>query len=224
MTAPHAPTLKPVRDVPDEELVTHVLAGETDAFALLMRRHNQRLYRVVRGITGDNASAEDALQQAYVSAYRHLNQFEGRAQFGSWLRRIAVREALRIRREAARRRDIHERAEKVRVITFPDSPEKKLSAREWARLLGLAIDELPHTYRVVLIMRKVEHMTTEETAELLSLSPENVRIRLHRARKLLADRLYDRVGDAVDEVYEFGGARCDRIVARVLHSVGLETL
>jgi len=222
MATPRARTLKLLHDVPDEDLVTLVLQGGTDAFALLMRRHNQRLYRVVRGITGDHASAEDALQQAYVSAYRHLGQFQGRAQFGTWLRRIAVREALRSRRETARRRDLHEEAEKARVIPFPATSEKRLSAREWARLLGAAIDELPDAYRVVLIMRKVEHMTTEETAEMLSLSPENVRVRLHRARKLLADRLYDRVGEAVDEVYEFGGVRCDRIVARVLH--GLELL
>lgn len=221
MAVPRAQARSPSVDPTDEHLVALVLQGATDAFALLMRRHNQRLYRVVRGITGNDASAEDALQQAYVSAYRHLGQFEGRAQFGTWLRRIAVREALRSRRDARRLRELHEEAERARVIAFPVTAENKLSAREWARLVGAAIDELPDAYRIVLIMRKVEHMSTEETAEMLSLSLENVRIRLHRARKLLADRLYDRVGEAVDEVYEFGGARCDRIVARVLDVLGL---
>jgi RNA polymerase sigma-70 factor (ECF subfamily) len=220
MTTSSARTVKPLADASDEDIVAHVLRGGTDAFALLMRRHNQRLYRIARGITGIDASAEDVLQQAYVSAYRHLGQFQGRAQFGTWLRRIVVREAMRSRRQAERRRAVHEEA-KAHVIEFPAPPEQRLSARQWALLVGAAIDELPNAYRVVLIMRKLEQMSTEETAEVLSLSPENVRIRLHRARKLLADRLYDRVGAAADEVYEFGGPRCDRIVARVLDDLGL---
>ncbi|MGB5811404.1 MAG: RNA polymerase sigma factor [Polyangiales bacterium] len=212
---------KALDELTDEDLVVSVLEGGSDGFALLMRRYNQRLYRVVRGITGDDANAEDALQQTYLSAYRNLGQFRGKARFGSWLRRIAVREALRDRRAAARRGEIHEEAQRSGVIPFPSSPEKRLSAREWARLLGATIDELPERYRIVLVMRKVEHMSTEETAEMLSMSSENVRIRLHRARKMLADRLYDEIGEAVDEVYEFGGIRCDRIVSGVLIALGL---
>ena len=200
----------------DELLVERVLAGEIEAFALLMRRYNQRLYRLVRGITGDDASAEDVLQQTYVSAYRHLAQLDGRARFAGWIRRIAVREALRQRQDTTRRQVVYEEAEQASVIPFPTAPETRLSAREWARILGQAIDELPDPYRIVLTMRKLEQMSTEETAEALSLSPENVRIRLHRARRLIADRLYERFGDAADEIYEFGGVQCDRIVMSVI--------
>jgi len=205
----------------DESLVLAVLRGDTDSFAMLMRRYNQKLYRIVRGITGDDATAEDAMQQAYLSAYRYLAQLRGQARFGPWLKRIAVREALRARRESARHNALQQRADHANVVSFPSPTEQRLAAREWARLVETAIDQLPDAYRAVLVMRKIEHLSTEETAELLGTSIENVRVRLYRARKLLADRLYDRAGDAFDEVYEFGGARCDRTVVRVLQQLGL---
>ena len=214
-------TLESVGDRTDESLVGDVLRGDVGAFSLLMRRYNQKLYRIVRGITGDDASAEDAIQQAYLSAYRYLGQLRGQAQFGAWLKRIAVREAFRARREAARFRELRQDTAHAQVIAFPSPPEQRLAAREWARLVEAAIDELPDAYRAVLVMRKVEHLSTEETAELLGVSPENIRVRLFRARKLLSDRLYDRAGDALDELYEFGGERCDRIVAHVLAQLRL---
>ena len=186
-----------------------------------MQRYNQKLYRIVRGITGDDATAEDAIQQAYLSAYRHLGQLEGRARFGAWLKRIAVREALHIRRQNARFGALKQEAGRANVVPFPSLPEQRLAAREWARLVETAIDELPDEYRAVLVMRTIEHLNTAETAELLGVSHELIRVRLHRARKLLSDRLYDRAGEALDEVYEFGGARCERIVAQVLAQLKL---
>lgn len=200
----------------DASLVEEVLRGNLEAFSVLMRRYNQQLYRIVRGMTGDDATAEDVVQQAYLSAYRHLEQLEERAHVGAWLKRIAVREAFRARREAARLGLLRKEAEHAKVVPLPSAPEQRLAAREWVQLVQAAIDELPDAYREVLVMRKVEHLSTEETADLLAVSQQNVRVRLHRARKLLAERLYDRAGDAFDELYEFGGARCDRIVAGVL--------
>lgn len=214
-------TVESAGDPTDEFLVGEVLLGDVDAFSMLMRRYNQKLYRIVRGITGDDASAEDAIQQAYLSAYRYLGQLRGQARFGAWLKRIAVREALRARREAAQLRELRQDTAHAQVIAFPSPPEQRLAAREWARLVETAIDELPDAYRAVLVMRKVEHLSTEETAELLGVSSENVRVRLFRARKLLSDQLYDRAGDALDELYEFGGERCGRIVAQVLAQLRL---
>lgn len=205
----------------DEQLVDLVLGGDVDSFAVLMRRHNQRLYRVVRGFVGDASTAEDILQQTYVLAYRGLAQFERRAKFSTWLTRIAVREALRTRRRAARVEEVHERANLVRVIELTRSPEDHAAIKEWTRALERAIDELPEEYRTVLVLRRVEQMDTDETAALLGLSPENVRVRLHRARALLKEVLFQRVGDSLDEVYEFGGKRCDGIVARVLAELSL---
>lgn len=221
MPTTRAQTLQSSQDATDESLVEDVLRGNIDAFSLLMRRHNQKLYRIVRGITGDDASAEDAIQQAYLSAFRSLGQLRGQARFGAWLKRIAVREAFRIRRDSARRGELSRQAEAAKVVPFPSPPEQRLAARQWARLVEAAIDELPDGYREVLVMRKVEHLSTEQTAELLGVSQENVRVRLYRARKLLANRLYDRAGDALDEVYEFGGERCGRIVALVCAQLGL---
>lgn len=206
----------------DECLVKRVLDGALDVFAVLMRRHNQRLYRVVRGITGNDATAEDVLQQAYVSAYRHLHQFEGRSRFGTWLTKIAVREAVRVRRREAAAY-VHDREVWAQVIAFPSSTEDRMSAREWARLLERTIDEIPESYRSVLVLRSVDQLSTEETAEILGLSPENVRVRLHRARKLLEEALFERNGSAIEEVYEFGGHRCDRTTARVMDILGLVT-
>ena len=211
---------RPRAEEPNHLLVVAVLRGDTDSFSLLMRRYNQKLYRIVRGITGDDAIAEDAIQQAYLAAYRNLAQLRDQAQFGAWLKRIAVREAFRLRHDAARHALEHETIS-ANLLPFRSPPEERLAARQWVRLVEAAIDELPSAYRAVLVMRKVEHLSTEETAELLSVSTENVRVRLHRARKLLADRLYDDAGDAFDEVYEFGGARCDRIVTNVLRQLEL---
>ena len=208
-------------DKTDEDLVAQVQNGDTEAFAVLIRRYNQRLYRVVRGIAGDDASAEDALQQTYMSAFRHLSQLRRGARFASWLRRIAVREALRGRRERDRMQPLHEAAASAQILPFPGISEGQLSAREWARFVEAAIDELPETYRAVLVMRRLEHLTTGETAKLLGLSEWNVRIRLHRARKLLKNRLHGKVGEAVDEVYEFGGVRCARITERVMRALSV---
>ena len=201
---------------PDEYLVKKILAGNDDAFAVLMRRHNQRLYRLIRGITKDPVSAEDVLQQTYVSAYRHLAQFEGRAQFGTWLTRIAVNEALRSRRGAARVIHLEEHVARSRISEQTRSPEHQTAARQWTQLLEHAIDRLAEDYRAVVLLRLVERLDTEETADILGISTQNVRVRLHRARLQIRDDLFREVGDAIDEVYEFGGQRCDRTVRMVM--------
>jgi len=200
----------------DEDLVAQVRGGEDDAFAALMRRHNQRLYRLIRAITRDPVSAEDVLQQAYVSAYRHLDQFEGRSKFGTWLTRIAVNQALRARRGAARTIELESRVSRSGLLDRPRSPEDRVAAKEWAELLERAIDRLPTQYRTVLVLRLVERLDTDATAEVLGISPQNVRVRLHRARIMIKDDLFEQVGEAIDEVYEFGGQRCDRTVQMVM--------
>lgn len=221
MATTDTPRLESRDTATDDSLVHDVLRGDADSFSLLMRRYNQKLYRIVRGITGDDAATEDAIQQAYLSAYRNLAGLRDPTQFASWLKRIAVREALRVRRDTARQSALERRNADANVVPLHPPPEQRLAARQWARLVEAAIDQLPDAYRAVLVMRKVEHLSTEETATLLGTSPENVRVRLHRARKLLADRLCECAGDAFTEVYEFGGARCDGLVSRVLQALQL---
>ncbi len=202
----------------DEAVVREVCAGEVARFEILMRRHNQRLFRTARAILRDDAEAEDVVQQAYLAAYAKLDQFRGDARFSTWLTRIAVHEALRRMRKHGRLSDLD-------VVTAADdaamnaparSPEDDASGGELRALLEEAIDALPESYRVVFVMRDVEELDTRETAECLSLSEEAVRVRLHRARKALREWLYERADTLTADAFGFAGERCDRIVAFVL--------
>jgi RNA polymerase sigma-70 factor (ECF subfamily) len=205
----------------DDEIVRRVLDGDLVLFELLMRRHNQRVYRAIRSILRDDAECEDVMQEAYVRAYEHLNQFEGRAQFSTWLTRIAVNEALR--RLAARGRmealDMQYDAEDEPTLERASdeaTPELHVSQTEAAGLLEQAILALPLPYRTVLVLRDVEEMSTAETAEAVSLTETNVKVRLHRAHQLLREELYSRVGASAAQAFGFHAVRCDRVVSAVL--------
>src|SRR5690349_21080858 len=208
--------------LPDEEVVRRVLQGETALFELIMRRYNQRIYRVARAILRDDAEAEDVMQDAYVRAYQHLSQFEGRAKFTTWLTRIAVHEALaraerRGRFEPYINDDPTFEGDPMAFVPSKDrSPEQQASNRELGDLLENAILELPETYRTVIIMRDIEEMTTAETADVLGITEENVKVRLHRARALLRDELYSRAGASSSEAFTFLAPRCDRVVKAVM--------
>jgi len=211
--------------LPDEEVAARVLGGERELFEILMRRYNQRLYRVARGILGDDAEAEDVMQDAYVRAYHHLDQFAGRARFATWLTRIAVHEAL----ARARRR-----GRVVEIDAMPDTrkdslpalasaerdPERRAIDRNLRTVLEGAIDELPAPYRLVLLLRDVEGLSTAATAESLGLEVPAVKTRLHRARGMLRRSLAEQAGAVSREAFSFQGARCDRVVAGVLARIG----
>jgi len=205
----------------DEEVVRRVLDGETDLFELIMRRYNQRLYRVARAILRDDSEAEDVMQDAYVRAYGHLSQFAGRSQFATWLTRIAIHEALaRVQR---RKKTDQLGANKwndgegeMNIAATALNPEEQLSASELGRALESAILSIPEQYRLVLMMRDVEQLSTSETATALDLSEENVKVRLHRARAMVRKNLFAQVGSEAPRAFGFMGERCDRVVARVM--------
>jgi RNA polymerase sigma-70 factor (ECF subfamily) len=210
--------------LPDEEVVKSVLAGDTAMFEILMRRHNQRLYRIARAILHDDAEAEDLIQDSYVRAYQHLRQFEGRARFSTWLSRIAVHEALARRRRRGRYEEMkpmsedqgERQGEKMdRFASSEPSPEQQVSSLETRRLLEHAIVALPEIYRTVFVMRDVEDMDTADTAAVLEISEENVKTRLHRARALLRKRLYAQARTSAAEAFPFHAVRCDRVVRNV---------
>jgi RNA polymerase sigma-70 factor (ECF subfamily) len=206
----------------DEDVVARVLAGETELYEIIMRRYNQRLFRVARAILHSNDEAEDVMQDAYVRAYEHLNQFLGRARFSTWLTRIAIHEALaRVQKKnRSQELDAMISQEKEAALTAPSvSPEQQASQAEAARLLEEAILTLPDHYRVVVMMRDIEEMSTMETAEALELSEDNVKIRLHRARSLLREELLARVHESRSKVFPFMGERCDRVVKAVLTTI-----
>jgi RNA polymerase sigma-70 factor, ECF subfamily len=211
----------------DEEIVRRILHGDLALFELLMRRHNQRVYRAIRSILRDDCESEDVMQDAYVRAYEHLAQFEGRAQFSTWLTRIAVNEALK--RLAARGKldPLDEERYEEEDGTMPvfqsnsPTPESNASNSELKTLLEEAILTLPVTYRAVTVLRDIEEMSTAETAEVLSITETNVKVRLHRAHELLRGVLFARVGAISTGAFSFHADRCDRVVHAVYERLEL---
>ena len=193
----------------DEEIVARVRAGEVRLFELIMRRYNPRIYRAVRSILRDETEVEDAMQASYLSAFSHLGEFEGRSTFSTWLTRIAIHEAL------ARKR--RQRAGDELMPNMPDeraNPERDTSGRELGALLEKAIDALPDHYRSVFVLRSVDELSVEETAEALSLEQATVKTRLHRARALLRRTLMDQLD--LKTALPFEAPRCNRVVEAVM--------
>lgn len=213
------PTSPPADSWTDEEVVQQILGGDVASFELLMRRYNQRLFRVARSILGEDTEAEDVVQEAYVRAYEHLRQFEGRAQIATWLTKIAVYEATARRRKRRRLRLVaSSEAETPPVESAVNSRDASdaASQHELRRVLADAVDALPSDLRVVFTMRIVERVSTKETAECLGLTPANVKVRLHRARSQLRTSIDQRIGKEARQLFAFAGDRCDRIVANVM--------
>jgi RNA polymerase sigma-70 factor, ECF subfamily len=209
----------------DLALAERISRHDAAAFEQLMRQHNGRLFRIVRAILKDDAEAEDALQDAYVDAYRHIGEFRGAAQLGTWLTRIAVNHALMRLRKHRRERQvipIHEAepetVAQIESVADPaaESPAVTIMRDEMRAMLERRIDELPVAFRTVFVMREVEEMTVDETATALSVPAATVRTRLFRARALLRNALARDIDIATRDVFGFAGARCDRIVAAVL--------
>lgn len=211
----------------DRTLAERAAARDPEAFRLIMKRYNQRLFRIARGIVRDDATAEDVLQEAYVNAFRHFGDFRAEAALSTWLQRIVMNEALGRLRKSGRRREValDETAES-RVLAFPlaaplEDPEKTMAQRQILKLIEDATDELPEEFRLVFIARVIEDMSVEETAELLSLKPETVRTRLHRARALLRRQIDRRIGPLALDAFPFAGWRCKRLAEQVLTRLNL---
>jgi RNA polymerase sigma-70 factor, ECF subfamily len=208
----------------DEEVVVRVLAGETAMFEIVMRRHNQRLYRVARAILRNDGEAEDVMQDAYVRAYEHLDQFAGRAKFSTWLTRIAVHEALARQRRSKRYEELGPTSEREgdpmdRFASLTPNPEQQMSNSELRRLLEQAVEKLPDAYRAVFMLRDVEDMSTTDAAYALEITEENVKVRLHRARALLRKSLFAVAGTESREAFNFNAVGCDRVVKNVFERI-----
>jgi len=208
----------------DEEVVERVKTGETALYEILMRRYNQRLYRIARGILKDEAEAEDVIQDAYVRAYQNLHQFEGRAPFAAWLLRIAVNEALGRKRGRERNTSFEEGNENgeisMNIVERSPDPEQNATRAEMGQMLEEAVLALPQAYRAVVMLRDVEELSTAETAEALDLSEENVKIRLYRGHAMMREMLFERVGAEAKRAFPFMGVQCDRVVAGVFARLG----
>jgi RNA polymerase sigma-70 factor (ECF subfamily) len=215
--------------LPDEEIVRRVRAGDSAVFEILMRRHNQRVYRVVRAVVKGEADVEDVMQQAYINAFTHLHQFEDRSQFSTWLIRIALHEAFGRRRKMQRaeistariRSDVDDdRGESMETLSSPEAdPERQAYAQELHRVLEAAVDTLPEIYRTVFMLRDIEGLSTSETGEGLGLGDEAVKTRLHRARAMIRRAVTVRIGEVAAGAFQFHAPRCDRVVSAVLARV-----
>jgi len=213
----------------DADLVRRALERDDTAFHTITQRYSRRLYRIARSILRNDSEAEDAVQEAYLHAFTHLENFRSESSLSTWLSRIVMNEALeRLRRQqptgdsAAAESGLTG----VEVIQFPlvptaPSPEHVLAQREILHLVAVAIDHLPDKYRIVFVTRVIEGMTVAETADLLGLRTETVKIRLHRARRLLRDQLDRQIGSVVLDAFPFDGHRCARMTEAVITRLGL---
>jgi RNA polymerase sigma-70 factor (ECF subfamily) len=215
---------------PDEmTLVRRALEREPGAFRAIMTANNRRLYRLARSIAGNDSEAEDILQEAYLHAFARLDSFRGESALATWLSRIVINEALGRLRKA--RRSLAEHLPEgtlpqATIIQFPlhagsSDPEKSMAQRQILEMVERAMDALPEMFRTVFVARAVEGLSVEETADLLGLKPETVKTRLHRARKLLRERLDDELGPVLLDAFPFAGRRCERITETVIAQLGI---
>jgi RNA polymerase sigma-70 factor (ECF subfamily) len=219
--------ITPIVGNDDAELVRRALGRDEAAVRTIMQANNRRLYRLARGVLRNDSEAEDVVQETYVRAFTHLEQFRGESSLSTWLSRIAMNEALgRLRRHrpGVEWSTLPQGVLEAQIIQFPltssEDPEKSMAQREIQHVVEHAIDELPEPFRLVFITRVIEGMNVEETAELLNLKPETVKTRLHRARNLLRENVEKKIGPVVMEAFPFAGHRCERLTDAVLKRLG----
>lgn len=216
-------------ELDDAQLIAAARRGDHRAFRTIMERNNRRLYRLARALLKDDADAEEVVQESYLRAFAALPSFRGEASLATWLTRIVLNEALGRKRKTKATVELtaveamQERP--GQIIWFPlmnpdANPERAVAQREIRKLLENAIDGLPEPFRLVFVMRDVEEMSIEETAMLLSIRPETVKTRLHRARRLLREALDQRLASTLKDSFPFAGARCARITDTVLTRIG----
>lgn len=210
----------------DADLARQVASGDEAAFRVMMRRHNQTLFRTARSILRDDAEAEDAVQESYLRAYRAMGSFRGDAKLATWLVRIVVNESVgrlrKMRRTAAVIPLGIEPGEELPVAESgpdgeaPDQPEREMLRTEVRRILESKIDDLPDAFRTVFMLRAIDEMSSEDAAASLGIPEATVRTRFFRARGLLRESLARELDIAADGAFSFLGERCDRIVEGVI--------
>jgi RNA polymerase sigma-70 factor, ECF subfamily len=212
----------------DAELVRRALARDEGAFRAIMQKYNRRLYRIARGVLRNNTDAEDAVQDAYVSAFTNLATYRGESTLAAWLSRIVMNEALgrlRRKRPTVDLTVLEPMRGEAEIIQFPlstsnDDPERTMAQRQILQLVEQATDNLTEAFRLVFVTRVIEGMSVEETSELLGIKPETVKTRLHRARQLVRDQLDKQIGPVLMDAFPFAGRRCERMTEAVMKRLG----
>ena len=210
-------------ELEDIVIVRRVIAGEKELFEILLRRYNQTLYRVIRGYLKDPEEVQDAMQNAYLKAFDKLFQFHGHSSFSTWLIRIGINESLLRLKELKKGNVVYLgtlSTAVAKVYQIPDkrmNPEKGVIRQEAKQLLEQAIDNLPEKYRVVYILKEVEGLENAQVEQILGIAESNIKVRLHRAKKILKDSLFQLTSGG--EIFEFGNSRCDAVVSFVMKGI-----
>jgi RNA polymerase sigma-70 factor (ECF subfamily) len=214
-------TAERYRELSDEEVIEKILEGQKSLFEVIMRRYNQRLFRIQHSYINDEDAVQDTLQMTYIKVYENLRSFRGDAKFSTWITRIAINEALKYIQNEKKYLDLHKVGEfhstNAHVMNNKQSPEKETIQKDLRHLLEKTVNDLPTKYRTVYMMREIEQLTTKEVAECVGITKSNVKVRLHRAKKMLRKKLERRV--ATTDIFNFLGMRCDRVVFRVMKSL-----
>lgn len=210
--------------IDETEVIKRILSGEKELYEILVKRNNQKLYRVIRSYLKDEAEIEDIMQNSYIKAFTKLYQFKLEAQFSTWLIRIAINESLARLRQKEKLHHINEHINQFNghtILEIPDrkqlNPQQKMIQNEAKNILEEAIDQLNVKYRTVYIMREVEEMSIKEIAAAMDLTESNVKVRLHRSHEMLRNNLFEL--SSKQNIFEFGFGRCDRITERVMQSI-----
>lgn len=203
--------------MPDLLVVERILQGQTELFEILLRRHNELLYRTIRSYIDIEADVEDIMQDAYVKAFQKLYQFKNEAMFSTWLVRIGINEALQLKRKSKKYQTVDITQEngtlQIADTSFMD-PESKIIYKESTAFIEKAVDALPHKYKIVYMLKEVDGMEIAEISKALDLTNSNVKVRLHRARNMMKDYLLNTTN--TQNIFEFGNSKCDRIVENVM--------
>ena len=207
--------------IDENEIIKRILSGEKEFYEILVRRNNQKLYRVIRSYIKDEDDIEDIMQDSYVKAFTKLYQFKLESSFSTWLVRIAINETLARLKEKGKMYSLNKQSDDLKsnmIFEIPDNkglnPHDKMIQNEAKELLENAIDQLETKYKTVYMMKEVEEMSIKEIAAALDLTEVNVKVRIHRSKEMLKDILYNVTNDR--NVFEFGFSRCDRITENVM--------
>ncbi len=208
----------------ESDVIKRILSGEKELYEILVRRNNQKLYRAVRSYIKDEAEIEDIMQDSYVKAFTKLYQFKLESTFSTWLVRIGINESLARLKEKGKLYHLNEYSDNLKINTIleiPDSkqlnPQDKMIRNEAKQLFENVIDHLDIKYRTVYILKEVEEMSLQEVAIALDITVANVKVRLHRSKEMLKEKLYEATND--NRIFEFGFSRCDRITENVMKSI-----
>lgn len=218
--------------VSDAELARLCAGRDARAMRQVVTANNQRLFRTAWSILKNRSEAEEAVQSAYLSAFANIGSFEGRSSLSTWLTRIVVNEALGRRRLEARRRTNLEK-EGVAVLdayretlmrgSNTESPDVTIARAEIRKLIEQAVGRLPGPFRTVFVLREIEGLSSEETAEILDVPVATVKTRLHRGRRKLQEMLAPEMSNVLSGTFPFAGSDCAAMTDRVLRALGLPT-